>query len=425
MLTLYNTLGRKKQVFRPVNDRVVNIFTCGPSVYQRAHIGNFRTFLFEDIVVRYLRYRGFRVVRGMNFTDVEDKAVSEALRLKMPLRKMTNATIREFIREMRLLRIAVPEYLCRASEALDGAVAIVKLLLKRGIAYRHGNNIYFNTLTFPRLGVLAGIDSSTWPVPRHRFHNDTYPGMRWNRGDFVLWHGCEGDYDVCWDADIGHGRPAWNIQDASIIRGYIGETLSIYCGGIDNLVRHHDFSIAILESLRPYPMARFWLHGNHLLVGGKKMSKSTGNILYTDNLLGKGYDAGEIRFFLIYGHYRRNLNYADRAMEGAAGKLRAFRERVRSLQLRARRASRARECALSRDVRRTFERAMDDDLNVKAAFDGVAEIIRRPAMDTLTPAEVKAVAGVLDDADSVLQVMKPGKARGASGSGRRRRSAGR
>lgn len=423
MLTLYNTLGRRKQIFRPVNGRVVNIFTCGPSVYQRAHIGNFRTFLFEDIVIRYLRYRGFRVVRGMNFTDVEDKAVSEALRRRMSLRKMTDANIGEFIGEMRLLKIAIPEYLCRASEALDEAVTIVKMLLHRGIAYRYNNNIYFDTLTFPCLGVLAGIDSAVWPVPRKRFHNDTYPGMRWNRGDFVLWHGCEGEHDICWDADIGHGRPAWNIQDASIIWGYINETLSIYCGGIDNLVRHHDYSLAILESLRPYPMARFWLHGSHLLLEGKKMSKSTGNILYTDNLLRKGYDAGEIRFFLVYGHYRRNLNYSDRAMARTAGKLRSFRERAGSLRLRARRASRARTCELSRDVQRTFARSMDDDLNVKAAFDGVAEIIRRPAMDDLSPAEVKAVVAALDEADGVLQVMKPSISYAAPGDWRQRRSA--
>ena len=172
---------------------------------------------------------------------------------------------------------------------------------------------------------------SRWPTRKKRFHRDTYPGIQWNLGDFILWHGYrEGDM-VFWDTAIGRGRPSWNIQDPSMVGSHFQETLSIYCGGIDNLYRHHDYSLAILESLRPYPMARFWLHGHHLLVGGRKMSKSRGTVYYTSDLLDQGYTAAEIRFFLIYGHYREKLSFSDKGMKSAAEKLRRLRERVREI----------------------------------------------------------------------------------------------
>ncbi len=158
---------------------------------------------------------------------------------------------------------------------------MIERLLELKIAYRHGDNIYFDPLKFPGFGKLYGLDMSRWPTRKKRFHRDTYPGIQWNLGDFILWHGYREGDTVFWDTAIGRGRPSWNIQDPSMVASHFQETLSIYCGGIDNLYRHHDYSLAILESLRPYPMARFWLHGHHLLVGGRKMSKSRGTVYYT------------------------------------------------------------------------------------------------------------------------------------------------
>jgi cysteinyl-tRNA synthetase len=172
---------------------------------------------------------------------------------------------------MELLRIKIPDYLPRASEAVDEAAEIIGDLLRRGIAYRHGGNIYFDPLTFPGFGAIYGLDMSRWPSRRRRFHKDTYPGIQWNLGDFILWHGYKPGDTLSWETPIGRGRPSWNVQDPAMIIKYFHETLSIYCGGYDNLFRHHDYLKAILESVRPYPMARFWLHGHHLYIEGQKM----------------------------------------------------------------------------------------------------------------------------------------------------------
>ena len=261
-------MGKKWEPFQPVNPNVVTLFTCGPSVYQRSHIGNFRTFLFEDILVRYLEYSGYPVKRGMNFTDVEDKAIQEAEARNIDIKTLTDENIDNFVREMKLLRMKIPDYLVRASEAIDESVEIIEQLLNLKMAYWHRGNVYFDPLKFPRFGALFGLDMAKWPAQKRRFHKDTYPGMSWNLGDFILWHGCKKGDPVCWDTRIGRGRPSWNIQDPSMVTKHFNETLSIYCGGFDNLFRHHDYSIAILESIRPYPMARFWLHCYHLVVNG-------------------------------------------------------------------------------------------------------------------------------------------------------------
>ncbi len=189
MLKLFNTLGKRIETFHPVNKKIINIFTCGPSVYQRAHIGNFRTFLFEDILVRYLEYSGYRTKRGMNFTDIEDKSIMEAEKRKTTVKYLTGKNIREFIQEMKALKMKIPDYLPKASESIQEAVEIIEFLLKRGTAYRHKGNVYFDPLKFPEFGKLYGLDMSGWPSKRKRFHKDTYPGIQWNMGDFILWHG--------------------------------------------------------------------------------------------------------------------------------------------------------------------------------------------------------------------------------------------
>jgi len=231
------------------------MFTCGPSVYQKSHIGNFRTFLFEDILVRYLQYHGYTVQRGMNFTDVEDKAVAAAEAQGTTLKQLAEKNIKIFLKEMKLLAMRMPDYLPRASESVEQAVDIIEYLLKRNIAYRYRGNVYFDPLRFPGFGKLYGLDMKRWPRQKKRFHQDTYPGIRWNLGDFILWHGSKEGESFYWDTRIGRGRPSWNIQDPAMIIRHFHETLSFFCGGIDNLYRHHDYNLAILESLRDFPGA--------------------------------------------------------------------------------------------------------------------------------------------------------------------------
>ncbi len=403
MLRIFNTLGEKLETFKPARHRRADVFTCGPSVYQRSHIGNFRTFLFEDILVRYLEYSGFPVKRGMNFTDIEDKAFEEAKKRRMSVKDLTEENIKDFIREMRLLKMKIPDYLPRASEAIDEVVRIIQQLFSRKIAYCYRGNVYFDPLKYPRFGELYGLDMTRWPRKKRRFHKDTYPGMRWNLGDFILWHGYK-EGELGWDTPIGRGRPSWNIQDASLVLKHYRGTLSIYCGGIDNLFRHHDYTRAIVESVRPYPMAKFWLHCHHLIVQGQKMSKSKGNIYYVEDLLRDGYTADEIRFFLIYGYYREKLNYTKENIESATEKLRNLKRKVTMIRRKAGQKLEV-DREMVKGVQDAFIREMDDDLNVEKAFDQLYEFIDGIEIETLKPEPASGLIKGLRQVDEVLKVL--------------------
>jgi cysteinyl-tRNA synthetase len=391
VLNLFDTLERRLKPFRARADRTLSIFTCGPSVYQKSHIGNFRTFLFEDILVRFLEFQGYSVMRAMNITDVEDKAIEEARKKRTSLWKLTEKNIETFTREMALLRLKPPTLLPRASEAVHETVAIIEKLLGKKIAYWHNGNVYFDPLNYPRFGELYGLDMSRWPSKKKRFHKDTYPGMRWNRGDFILWHGGKHGGGVQWKTRIGEGRPSWNIQDAGLVYKYFNGTLSFYCGGIDNLIRHHDYTRAILESVRPYPMAKIWLHGHHLFVEKQKMSKSKGNIYYVDSLL-------------IYGHYRKKLNYSRIEMRRVTEKLRAFKKTISPIQERMRdKGDFDREAA--EGVRSVFSEKMEKDLDVQRAFDAASGLVSEALAKGLEPRSARGYLHGLKKVDAVLKVI--------------------
>ncbi|MGA2330601.1 MAG: class I tRNA ligase family protein [Syntrophales bacterium] len=397
-------MGKRLQVFRPFNRGVVNIFTCGPSVYQRAHIGNFRTFIFEDVLVKYLEYSDYNVRRGMNFTDIEDKAVLEAEKRHTTVKRLTEENIKSFLNEMSLLKIKKPDYLPRASRSVGEAAKIIKDLVACGAAYWHGSDVYFDPLKFNGFGKIYGLDMSRWPKTKRRFSKDTYPGMRWNLGDFILWHGRkEGERDY-WKTSIGEGRPAWNIQDASMVNRYFHETLSIYCGGIDNLIRHHDYTRAILECVRPYAMARYWLHCQHLFVQGHKMSKSKGNIYYTDTLLADGYSPAEIRFFLISNHYRKRINYTEKNMRRAKEKLLALRRLAQGIAARASGKHPGSSRAGAR-LKHAFVRHMDNDLRVGEAIDAVQSLLSVIKPEASKPGEAADILSTLKEMDKVLNVL--------------------
>ncbi len=404
MLHLYNSMGKRLEVFRAVNPRVVNVFTCGPSVYQRAHIGNFRTFLFEDVLVKYLEYSGYKVKRGLNFTDIEDKAVSEAEKKHTTVKRLTDENIASFLGEMAILKMKRPDYLPRASRSVGEAVRIIEDLLTRGVAYWHDGNVYFDPLKFKGFGKIYGLDMKRWPKKKRRFSKDTYPGMRWNLGDFILWHGRkEGEKDY-WKTSIGEGRPAWNIQDGSMVNRYFHEPLSIYCGGIDNLIRHHDYTRAILESVRPYVMARYWLHCQHLFVDGKKMSKSRGNIRYTEDLIADGYSPAEIRFFLISSHYRKRMNYTEKNMRRSKERLQKLKALVHGITVRAAGKFR-RPFPIADSLQSAFARHMDNDLRLGDAIDSVQVILSGVKPEALSPDEAADILARLKHMDKVLNVL--------------------
>ena len=228
--------------------------------------------------------------------------------------------------------------------------------------------------------------------------------MRWNRGDFILWHGYKGGSEISWDTKIGKGRPSWNIQDPSMIAQHFNETLSVYCGGYDNLIRHHDYSRAILESIRPFPMARYWLHCHHLHVDGEKMSKSKGNVYYTDTLMERGYGIDEARFFLIYGHYRKTLNYSDKTMALAVEKLRAFKRTTRALEA-ASHGKFGLDEGVYLKVKRLFSGKMDEDLDVRGAFDDLRRFVSGPGARNTNSTVSAGILRALREIDEVLQVI--------------------
>mgnify|MGYP006299632257 FL=1 len=410
-LTLYNTMTGRQEAFSPRRKGRVKLFTCGPSVYRRQHLGNYRTYLFEDVLQRYLEYRGLAVERVINFTDIEDKAIAEAQETGVSVRELRRPVEEAFFAECAQLGIRLPASIPRASTSVTAAVDLIDRLVERGHAYWHEGEVFFDPLTYEGFGRLFGLDMDRWPKKKIRFRQDTYPGQRWNRGDFILWHACQqADDETCWETPIGLGRPAWNIQDAAMIAENLGFEIDIHTGGIDNLYRHHDYTLAIMEGASGKAFCPWWLHGGHLLVDGRKMSKSKGNVTYVDDLLRKGFQPRHIRFFLLCGPYRETLDLRTSRLEAAAGRL----DRVRRLaaQLHTRRTTRSRKSGQdpASDLRRGFEAAMNDNLDYAAAFDAVAQHLERATeideTEGLARQGREALQQALKEVDGVLGVME-------------------
>lgn len=400
------------ELFEP-GDGEVKMFTCGPSIYQRPHIGNYRTFLFEDVLQRYLEYLGYRVIRTLNFTDVEEKSILEAQKHNKGVLELTEEMGRVFFEDIKLLKIKPPTHNPKSSTSVDQAVFLIEELLKKGHACWYKGNVYFDPLTFSGFGKLSHLDMSRWPRVKRRFHRDTYPGNRWNLGDFILWHGYKKGDTVYWDTALGRGRPAWNIQDPAMATQTLGFSIDIFCGGIDNIIRHHDYVIAIAESVSGMPLSRFWLHGAHLYVDGKKMSKSKGNIIYIDDLMKKGYTGEEIRLFLIYKHYRQKLNFTYDKIQKTSDKLRQAYETIDIIRHAGKGVQKSDNAVqeLIGRLKPGFEKNMDNDLNVKHAFDELVRTLlalgKLAGKNRVAPEDAERIIAALKDIDSVLQVFTP------------------
>ncbi len=410
VLNLYNTLTRQVEPFEPKEEKNVKMYTCGPSTYQRAHIGNYRTFLYEDILQRYLEYLGYKVTRLMTLTDVEDKAIIQAKKEGLTIEALTQKNEAVFFKDFELLRIKKPDYPIRASQAVDQAATLTAKLLQSGYAYWYTyqgtKNAYFDPLKFLGFGKLSHLDMTKWPKRHRRYHKDTYPGTPWNMGDFILWHGC-GLEHVCYHTPIGSGRPAWNLQDAAIVTKYLGFQIDVGCGGIDNLVRHHDYNIAIAESVSGQMFARYWLHGGHLFVDGEKMSKSLGNVVCTGDVVAKGFSGEQLRFFLIDAPYRDELDFTFDKLAESSQKLAAIRAMIVDLQKTVQPPE---ECFGDTYVGRItseFETHMNNNLDVKGAFETLSQTLKEihEKRQTTSKEEIENVLADLHKIDSVLQCL--------------------
>ncbi len=412
MLKLYNSLSQRIEAFHATDDMKVKMYTCGPSTYQRPHIGNYRTFLYEDILQRYLEYLGYKVTRLMTLTDVEDKAITEARKENTTLEELTSRNEAQLFRDFELLRIKVPDYTVRASTVVTQAAKFVKTLTEKGIAYWHPHegriNAYFEPSKFKGFGKLAHLDMSKWPMRKRRFHKDTYPGTPWNRGDFIIWHGCK-EGDVCWETEIGRGRPAWNLQDAAIVTEHLGFHVDIAAGGVDNLVRHHDYTLAIAESVSGEKFADYWLHGAHLLVKGSKMSKSKGNVVYPEDLIAEGRGGGDVRFFLIGQHYRKRLNFTPEKFAAATKRLNDLRTMVMNLKKAESTNPSVRAKRVVTKILLDFEQSMNNDLDVGIAFrrlySAVSALEGLRAKQKLSAQDAASALEAVERIDSVLRII--------------------
>ncbi len=389
--------------------------TCGPSIYQLPHIGNYRTFVFEDILNRYLEYLGYNVERVLTITDIEDKALVEAQKQNMPVKKLTDRNVKQFLEELKKLKVRIPNYIQRSTANVEQAANLIQLLIEKNYAYWYNHdgrrNVYFDPLKVEGFGKLFGLNLTKWPQKKKRFHRDTYTGNRWNKGDFILWHGYkEGDL-VYWNTKIGKGRPSWNIQDPAMIPKHFDFKVDIWCSGIDSTYRHHDYIIAIVESITGKPFVNYWLHASHLIFEGEKMSKRKGNIKYPRDLLETECIWNHIRFFFIYGHYRGKLNFAFKEYNKECKLLRSFRKMVKRLDVAQ--DSEQQSCPeakeLVKKIKLEFEKHMNDDLQVKAAFDSlyntVSSLVTLAEQKKLSADDSKEALTELKDIDYVLQTI--------------------
>jgi cysteinyl-tRNA synthetase len=407
-LRFYNTLTQQVQEFAPARDNTVRMYTCGPTVYDYAHIGNFRTFTFVDLLRKTLRANGFGLNHVMNITDVDDKIIRNAAAQGKTLEEYTAIYIQAFLDDCEALRLERPERLTPATQHIDDMAAAIERLGAGNHTYASDGSIYFRISTFPQYGKLSHNDFSG-NLAGARVDVDEYEKA--DARDFALWKAPKpGEH--FWEEAIGPGRPGWHIECSVMAIKYLGETLDIHAGGVDLIFPHHENEIAQSESLTGKPFSRFWLHAEFLMVEGQKMSKSLGNYLTLRDVLARGYDPEAIRYLLASAPYRKSLNFTFDGLKSAATAI----ERLRNFKLRLE-TDRYPEGVQERLTARTaaasqaFIDSLNDDLNTAEALAAVFEYVRdaNSAMDTgeFRSGNVAGALEFLGRFDSIFDVLRP------------------
>lgn len=375
VLKLYNTLTRKKEIFKPIEDGKVSMYVCGPTIYNFAHIGNFRAYVFTDILRRYLEYSGYKVKHVMNLTDVDDKTIKGSKEQNMKLKAFTKQFENAFLDDMKSLNIEMPEHMPKATEHINEMVALVKKLLEKGIAYKgEDGSMYYSIKKFKNYGKLSGVDLSGLK-PGARVCQDEYE--KENAQDFVLWKAWdENDGDVFWETEIGKGRPGWHLECSAMSSKYLGETFDIHTGGIDLVFPHHENEIAQSEGASGKKFVNYWIHNAWVLVDGKKMAKRFNNFFTLRDLIAKGHSAKAIRYVLMNAHYRTQMNFTEdgiRDAETTVNRMIEFMDRLDEFRGLGAYNERLHETLVNAADK--FEEAMDDDLNTPVAIAVIHELI--------------------------------------------------
>lgn len=403
-LQFRNSLTRRKEAFEPLLPGQVRLYTCGPTVYNFAHIGNFRAYMFEDLLRRYLKYKGYAVTQIMNLTDIDDKIIKGANATGIPIKEFTAPYIKAFFEDLETLGIERAEQYPAATDHINEMVAIVRKLVERGHAYEVGGNYYFKISSFPGYGRLANLDMQSLK-PGVRVDADEYE--KESVSDFALWKAWdEQDGSVGWETKIGKGRPGWHLECSAMSMKYLGETFDIHTGGVDNMFPHHENEIAQSEGVTGKPFVKTWLHCEHLIVDGKKMSKSLGNYYTLRDVSAKGYSGLAVRYLLMATHYRQQLNFTFDGLEAAANALERYNDFIDNLESATPGTGTGAGAEAVQRLLEGFESELDDDLNISGAlghmFDFIRDVNRLKAEGTLSADErEKALAAILR-VDSVL-----------------------
>jgi cysteinyl-tRNA synthetase len=376
-LRFFNTYSRELEEFAPRDgaSRKIDMYTCGPTVYSRAHIGNFRAYIFEDLLQRHLEARGYEVHRVMNLTDVDDKTIRGARIAKVPLSQFTEQFKKAFFEDCKTLRIkSADEYPSATDQRyIDKMIAMISALIAKGLAYQaEDKSVYYRIKNFPNYGKLAHFNldelQSTGRVKSDEYDKE-------HIGDFALWKAWdEEDGDVKWDSPWGPGRPGWHIECSAMATTLLGDEIDIHCGGVDNIFPHHEAEIAQSEGVTGKKFVRYWLHCEHLLVDGQKMAKSLGNFYTLSDVVAKGYTGRETRYALLRVNYRKPLNFTWDGMEDAREAVGRIDDWVKRLEENAQRSTSNVQRPMEEPA--GFEDALDDNLNISGALGFLFETIR-------------------------------------------------
>lgn len=373
-LRFKNTLSGVKEDFVPIDPGKVRLYTCGPTVYSHAHIGNFRTFVFEDLLRRYLKYKGFELKHVMNITDVDDKTIRDSRKEGVSLKEFTGRYTQGFFEDLNTLGIEHAEVYPAATEHVPEMVDMVKTLRDKGLAYEVNGNYYFKISAFPNYGKLAKLDMEGLKAGA-RVASDEYE--KESVSDFALWKAWdEDDGDVYWETELGKGRPGWHIECSAMSMKYLGPHFDIHCGGVDNIFPHHENEIAQSEGTTGEKFVNYWLHAEHLIVEGRKMAKSFGNFFRLADIIDKGYPGTAVRYLLISTHYRQQLNFTFDGLEAARGALERYNDFISNLTDYPGGTSDGTADKVIETARKGFEENLDDDLNISGALGSVFDFIR-------------------------------------------------
>lgn len=413
---LYNSLTKEIEEFVPALPGKVRFYACGPTVYNFAHLGNLRCYVFNDLLRRYLHFKGYDVDHVMNITDVDDKTIRDSQQQGQSLQQFTDHYLTEFLKDLESLNIEIPERMPRATEEIDSMVEMIEQLLEKGHAYKtEKGDIYFKIESFESYGKLVNLDLSTLRENAEGRLSTADEYEKESAQDFALWkaHDPE-DGDVFWETRLGKGRPGWHIECSAMSTKFLGDSFDIHTGGVDLRFPHHTNEIAQSECATGKPFVRYWLHNEHLMVNGKKMSKSAGNFYTLRDLLAKGYDPVAIRYELLKTHYRQQLDFREDHLAGSKKIVDRFEEFASRLADRAASDPEGEGFDVSGLADRTmneFTKALDSDLNISEALAAVFEFQKEinRNFEHLRSHEAAAALRTFREFDSVLGLFRGGE----------------